>query len=86
MIKNAGKAETGAMRRGGTKGQAGGRAKHGKKPKETFQAQDPQYRELVHNVNSIIYRRDPAGRITFFNEYAQAFFGYGEAEILGKHV
>lgn len=74
------------MRRGGTKGQAGGRAKHGKKTKETFRAEDPQYRELVHNVNSIIYRRDPGGRITFFNEYAQAFFGYWEAEILGKNV
>ncbi len=74
------------MRRGGTKGQADGRAKQGKKTTASFPAEDPQYRDLVHNVNSIIYRRDPGGRITFFNAYAQAFFGYGEAEILGKHV
>jgi len=44
------------------------------------------YRELVQNANSIIMRRDPAGRITFFNEYAQRFFGYAEEEILGKNV
>jgi len=74
------------MRRGGTKGQADGRVKQGNKTTASFPAEDPQYRELVHNVNSIIYRRDPGGRITFFNAYAQAFFGYGEAEILGKHV
>jgi len=44
------------------------------------------YRELVENANSIIMRRDPEGRITFFNEYAQTFFGYPEKEILGRNV
>jgi len=47
---------------------------------------EAKYRELVQNANSIIYYRDPQGHITFFNEYAQSFFGYDEAEILGKHV
>jgi len=45
-----------------------------------------KYRELVENANSIIMRRDPGGTITFFNEFAQTFFGYGEKEILGKNV
>ena len=44
------------------------------------------YRALVQNARSIILRLDTRGRITFFNEYAQAFFGYSESEILGKHV
>ena len=45
-----------------------------------------KYRELVENANSIILRLDPEGRITFFNEFAQQFFGYSEDEILGRHV
>jgi two-component system cell cycle sensor histidine kinase/response regulator CckA len=47
---------------------------------------EAKYRELVQNTNSIIMRLDPAGRITFFNEFAQAFFGYREEEILGQSV
>lgn len=34
-----------------------------------------KYRELVESANSIIMRWDVAGRITYFNEYAQDFFG-----------
>jgi PAS domain S-box-containing protein len=47
---------------------------------------EKKYRELVENANSIILRRDPAGKITFFNEYAQRFFGLSEKEILGKNM
>ncbi len=47
---------------------------------------EERYRELVQNANSIILRRDPQGIITFFNEFAQSFFGYTEDEILGKNV
>ena len=45
-----------------------------------------QYRELVQNANSAIIRWNCSGEITFFNEYAQTFFGYGADEALGKHV
>lgn len=45
-----------------------------------------KYRVLVQNANSIIMRLDPSGHITFFNEFAQQFFGYSEVEILGQHV
>ena len=47
---------------------------------------EEKYRELVENANSIILRMDVNGRITFFNEFAQTFFGYSEDEILGKNV
>jgi PAS domain S-box-containing protein len=47
---------------------------------------EKKYRELVENANSIILRRDPRGEVTFFNEFAQAFFGYSEEEIVGKNV
>jgi len=45
---------------------------------------EAQHQELVENANSIILRIDTKGRITFFNEFAQQFFGYSKAEILGK--
>jgi len=47
---------------------------------------EEKYRELVQNANSIILRMDPQGKITFFNEYAESFFGYRQEEILGKSV
>ncbi len=45
---------------------------------------EEKYRALVENANSIIMRIDREARITFFNEYAQTFFGYRPVEILGK--
>lgn len=47
---------------------------------------EQKYRELVQNANSIIMRWNQDGDITFFNEFAQEFFGYTEEEILGKNV
>ena len=45
-----------------------------------------QYRELVENANSIILRMDLKGDVTYFNRFAQNFFGYRGEEILGKNV
>lgn len=45
-----------------------------------------KYRELVQNANSIIIRINTEGRLTFFNEYAENFYGYSEAEILGRSI
>ena len=45
---------------------------------------EEKYRELVENANSIILRLDTVGNVTFFNEFAQRFFGYDESEIIGK--
>jgi PAS domain S-box-containing protein len=47
---------------------------------------EAKYRELVESANSIIMRRDVTGHITFFNEFAQDFFGYSKDEILGRNV
>ncbi|HDM32639.1 MAG TPA: PAS domain-containing sensor histidine kinase, partial [Deltaproteobacteria bacterium] len=47
---------------------------------------EKKYRDLVENAHSIILQMDKNGRITFFNEFAQRFFGYTEKEIIGKSV
>lgn len=45
-----------------------------------------KYRELVEHANSIILRLDAQGKILFFNEFAQNFFGFREDEILGRQA
>ncbi len=47
---------------------------------------EAMYRELVQNANSVILRWKTDGTITFFNEFAQSFFGYSVNEAVGKHV
>ena len=56
------------------------------KAEATIRESEAKYRELVQNANSIILRMDTYGRITFFNEFAQIFFGYSEEEVIGKKV
>jgi PAS domain S-box-containing protein len=57
-----------------------------KKVDETLRTSEAKYRELVENANSIILRMDTAGNLTFFNEFAQKFFGFTPAEILGRQA
>lgn len=47
---------------------------------------EAQYRDLVESANSVILRWLPDGRITFFNRFAQNFFGYSEAEIINRNI
>ncbi len=53
---------------------------------ENLRASEKKYRELVQKSNSAIIRWDCNGIITFFNEYAQSFFGYAEKEAVGSSV
>ncbi len=55
-----------------------------KKAEENIRKSEAKYRELVQNANSIIMRVDTKGRITFFNEFAQSFFGFSEADVIGR--
>lgn len=47
---------------------------------------EKKYRDLVENAHSIILRMDPAGRIIFFNKFAQKLFGYSESQVYGKSI
>ena len=53
---------------------------------EALRLSQEKYRGLVENANSIIFRSDREGNITFFNEFAQRFFGFSAGEILGRNV
>ena len=57
-----------------------------KQAERNLQESEKNYRELVENANSIILRWIPDGTITFFNEFAQKFFGFDASEIIGKNV
>ncbi len=47
---------------------------------------ESKYRELVESAKSIIIKINLDGNITFFNEYAQTFFGWRSEEIVGKPI
>jgi PAS domain S-box-containing protein len=49
-----------------------------------LRSSEAKYRQLVENANSIIVQLDNEGKINFFNEFAENFFGYSQAEIIGK--
>ncbi|MDD4136314.1 MAG: PAS domain S-box protein, partial [Methanoregula sp.] len=57
-----------------------------KKIDQTLRENEAKYRELVENASSIILKLDNSGNITFFNEFAQKFFGFSNNEILGRPV
>lgn len=57
-----------------------------KRIEKALRDSEQKYRELVEESNSIILRMDVTGKVTFFNEFAQRFFGYSEDEIVGKNV
>ncbi len=57
-----------------------------KKMERALIKSEERYRDLVQNANSIIVRLNPQGRIIFFNEFAQHFFGYTEEEIIGRNI
>ena len=57
-----------------------------KQVEEDLRRSEKRYRELVENANSIILKMDKKGRIIFFNEFAEKFFGFNKEEVIGKNV
>jgi PAS domain S-box-containing protein len=53
---------------------------------DSLRQSELKYRHLVQSANTIILQMDSQGKVTFFNNFAQQFFGYAEGEILGKSV
>lgn len=57
-----------------------------KQAEQALEKSEQKYRELVDEAATIILRWDIKGNVTFFNEYAQKFFGFTEKEIVGNNV
>jgi len=53
---------------------------------QSLRESELKYRHLVQSSNTIILEMNPEGKVTFFNSFAEKFFGYKEVEILGKSV
>jgi PAS domain S-box-containing protein len=51
-----------------------------------LQESEHNYRDLVELADAIILKLDPAGHVTFLNEYAVRFFGFSRDELLGRSV
>lgn len=49
-----------------------------------YQISERKFRNIVEKARGILLTFDKEGIITYFNEYAQEFFGFKEDEILGK--
>lgn len=48
--------------------------------------QNTELSAIEQNAQSIILKLDCNGRVTFFNEFAEQFFGFTEDEILGHNA
>ncbi len=59
---------------------------HNARTFEMMQASEEKYRVLVESANSIILRINTKGEVTFVNRYAKEFYGYDEAEMLGRNI
>ncbi|MBN2482570.1 MAG: PAS domain S-box protein [Candidatus Omnitrophica bacterium] len=59
---------------------------HHRKIENQLEKSEKEYRELVETANSIILRMDTKGNVTYFNKFAEDFFGYRREEIVGKNV
>ena len=57
-----------------------------KRAEQDIRESRAKYRDLVETANCIIFQMDTRGNITFFIRFAQDFFGYSEAEILGRNI
>lgn len=57
-----------------------------KRTERILKKSEQKYRELVEGASNIIIRLDNEARITFVNEFTEAFFGYFAHELLGRSV
>lgn len=47
---------------------------------------EEKFRNLVEDINNILVTFTPEGIVTYVNPYAEHFFGYTAAELIGKHL
>lgn len=56
-----------------------------KQTEESLRASEEKYRELVENINDVLYAIDTQGNITYISPAMERFTWYKVSELIGKH-
>jgi PAS domain S-box-containing protein len=57
-----------------------------KRVEEALRESEHRYRDLVENLNEVVYVISDTGRLTYVNAAVQSIFGYSPEELLGRSV
>lgn len=57
-----------------------------KQAEEALRGSEEKYRDLVENLNDVIYATDAEGRITYVSPVVERLGGYAPSEIIGRSV
>jgi PAS domain S-box-containing protein len=56
-----------------------------RKTAEELRQSEARYRNMVENINDVIYEMDAEGRFTYVSPVGEQLFGYPATEVLGRH-
>lgn len=56
-----------------------------KRAEDALREREEQYRELVENINEVIYTVDERGTITYISPAVERLYGYDQSEIIGQN-
>ena len=57
-----------------------------KRMEKEFRKSEYKYRELIENLNDVVYSVDHEGRITYVSPVVEKILGYSPEEIIGRHL
>ncbi len=54
--------------------------------KEELQQSESRFRQLLADINDIVYRVSPTGTIQYVSPQVQSLYGYGEDDLIGENI